>query len=103
MDSYLVVVLREAQLDLEEITEWYEEQRSGLGETFFIRYEYTVSLLAHNPHLFPEHLLFVRRALVSRVPYAIYYAVAEPNKRVEIIAVLHQKRDSDLLKERINL
>ncbi len=103
MDSYLVVILKEAQLDLEEIIEWYEEQQEGLGETFFVRYEYITGLLARNPYLFPDHLLFVRRALVSRTPYAIYYAIDEPNKQAEVIAVLHQKRDPDLLRKRINL
>ena len=103
MSSYQVVILGEAQFDLEEIIGWYEDQRAGLGETFFSRYQHTEALLANNPFLFQEKLLFVRQALVSRTQYAIYYAIDEKNKIVEIIAVLHQRRDPDILRKRINL
>ncbi|WKN46033.1 type II toxin-antitoxin system RelE/ParE family toxin [Tunicatimonas pelagia] len=103
MNDYQVVILQEAQIDIEDTIEWYEGQRQGLGETFFSRYLYTEELLANNPYLYQENLLFVRRALISRTSYAIYYAVDEQNKIVEIIAVLHQKRDPKLLKSRINL
>lgn len=50
MDNYQIVILREAQLDIEEIIEWYEEQREGLGESFFARYQHTGALLADNPY-----------------------------------------------------
>ena len=103
MSDYQVVILKEAQLDIVETIEWYESQRQGLGETFFSRYQYTEDLLVDNPYLYQENLLFVRRALISRSSYAIYYAVDEQNKRVEILAVLHQKRDPKLLKDRINI
>ena len=103
MSSYRVLILREAQLDLEDIIGWYEEQRLGLGESFFSRYLHTEALLAENPYLFQEKLLFVRRAIISRTQYAIYYAVDEENGAVEIIAVLHQKRDPNILRRRINL
>ena len=103
MSNYQVVILKEAQLDLEAIIEWYEDQRIGLGETFFSRYRHTEALLADNPYLFQEHLLFVRRALISRTSYAIYYAVDEQSALVEVIAVLHQKRNPEALKKRINL
>ena len=103
MSNYQVVILKEAQLDIEEAIEWYEGQREGLGESFFARYQYTEALLADNPYLFQENLLFVRRALISRTSYAVYYAVDEQNQLVEIVAVLHQKRSPEALKKRINL
>lgn len=74
VNNYRTIILREAQLDLEAIIDWYEEQRLGLGETFFSRYQHTEALLAKNPYLFQERLLFVRRAIISRTQHAVYYA-----------------------------
>jgi plasmid stabilization system protein ParE len=59
--------------------------------------------LSDNPYLYPEHLLFVRRAALSKFPYHVFYAVNESAAEVEIIAVLHQSRDPDALRKRINL
>ena len=73
---------------------WYEGQRAGLGEEFLV----TVNASFDNIEEFPEGCAFirgsVRRAIVARFPYAVFYQV-EP-KRVVVLAVLHTARDPKL-------
>ena len=73
---------------------WYEEQRTGLGEEFLAAVDASFDTIEE----FPEMCAFVRgnvrRAIVTRFPYAVFYQV-EP-KRVVVLAVLHTARDPRL-------
>ncbi|MGZ9262813.1 MAG: type II toxin-antitoxin system RelE/ParE family toxin, partial [Candidatus Binatia bacterium] len=84
-----VIVRRGAQADIREAALWYESQRPGLGSEFTLRLDALVERIAQNPLQFPEIGSGIRRALVQRLPYAIYFVVAPSPV---IIAVLHQRR-----------
>lgn len=60
-------------------------------------------MLARNPYMYQEHLLFVRRAYFRKLPYTIYYVIDEINALILITAVLHQKQNPALIMERLNI
>ena len=86
-----LIVRSSAQRDIADAAEWYEDQRQALGENFLEEIDRAFRRIAANPLQFPGIGDQVRRALLHRFPYAIYFVtVAEV---IEIIAVLHQHRD----------
>jgi len=92
-----VIVRQGAQADILEVALWYESRRPGLGSEFTLRFDALVERIAQTPLQFPEVGNGVRRALLQRFPYAIYFIVtASPI----VVAVLHQHRHPDTWKER---
>ena len=80
-----------AENDIQSAFEWYETQRSGLGEQFLTavreRLEAVRSFPESNSIIYRD----VRRAVVSRFPYLIFYVVRPT--RVAVLAVLHHARN----------
>jgi plasmid stabilization system protein ParE len=86
-----VILRARAECDIQTTFEWYESQQSGLGEEFLAHLREKLEALRSFPESFPVLYRNVRRAVVSRFPYAVFY-VAE-SARVVVLAVLHTSRD----------
>ncbi|MGH9963138.1 MAG: type II toxin-antitoxin system RelE/ParE family toxin [Pyrinomonadaceae bacterium] len=89
-----VVFRRRVQNDLTAAFDWYEEQRSGLGEEFLSALESTFRSIEQFPEMFARVHEDVRRAIVTQFPFAVFYLI-EP-KRIVILRVLHMARDPKL-------
>jgi len=81
----------EAESDLRDAYRWYEEQRSGLGDDFLEWVEAALLEIQANPQQFPVIHKEVRRALVRRFPYAVFYVPF--SQTVTVLAVFHCRRD----------
>lgn len=86
-----LVIRPEAEVDLERAYRWYESQSPGLGSRFLNSVDSALSLVQDNPLLFPEIYKHVRRALLRRFPYGVFYL--SEDERIVILAVLHARRD----------
>ena len=89
--SRRLVYRPEAFADVAEAFLWYQAQRAGLGWEFEAALHTTVTLLQQAPELGPVVHRSLRRILLSRFPYAIYYSLTE--ELLEIRAVLHTRRN----------
>jgi len=74
-----------------EAHEWYEMQSPGLGEEFIAAMEQQLGKLQEAPLLYAECIPGVRRALLSRFPYGLFYAVR--GDLIQVLAVLHNARN----------
>lgn len=74
-----------------EAREWYELQSSGLGEEFIAAMELQLRRLEQAPLLYAEIIPEVRRALLPRFPFGLFYTVRE--NLVHVLAVLHDARN----------
>ena len=74
-----------------EAFDWYESQSPGLGLEFAAALELQLRRLEQAPLLYTEILPGVRRTLLPRFPYGIFYAVR--NDLVHVLAVIHHARD----------
>jgi plasmid stabilization system protein ParE len=83
----------EAEADLRDAYQWYEDRRDGLGTEFVASVESTVLAILENPTRFPIVRHDVRRALVRRFPFRVFL-VAEPDE-VVVLAILHAARHPD--------
>lgn len=96
-----LIIRPEAEADISEAAQWYEHRRAGLG------LEFTATILEAAKHAaeFPfRHGLMrrrpqVRRVLVKRFPYLVFYLVRGDS--VIVFAVLHQKRHESTWQERL--
>ena len=80
----------EAASDVVLAREWYDGQRPGLGDDFVRSFERVIGLVSEHPEAFPEIAVGLRRALLGRFPYAVYYRLDDD--LVDVIACLHTRR-----------
>jgi plasmid stabilization system protein ParE len=77
--------------EIGEAQEWYELQNTGLGEEFIAAMELQLKRLEHTPLLYAEVIPGVRRSLLPRFPFGLFYTVR--GDTVYILAVLHDARN----------
>jgi toxin ParE1/3/4 len=86
-----VILRARAERDVRDIFEWYEAQQSGLGAQFLADLRSTLEVLREFPASAPFIYKNVRRAIVSKFPYFVFYVDA--STRVVVLAVLHSSRN----------
>ena len=87
----VVIFRREAEAELTQAFEWYEARSGGLGGQFLIAVDAALSRIVRDPEAYPVVHRDVRRSLMRRFPFVLYY-VAESG-RVTILACFHGRRD----------
>lgn len=90
---------RAAQKEFNEAAAWYEVQRTGLGVDFISEVEGCIALVSESPFKYAVLYRNIRRALVYRFPYSVYFQI-EPD-RIRILAVLHARRNPAIWQSRI--
>lgn len=86
-----VVFTAAADEELVAACTWYEQEREGLGDQLFTEVSRLLAVIAEHPLRFRVVRHSLRRALVARFPYAIYYRVLGDTVTVE--GFLHGSRD----------
>ena len=70
----LPVVLRpEAQAEFDEVCDWYEQRRPGLGVDFVAQIQEVFDRISNTPELYAQIFRDVRRRVVRRFPYSVLY------------------------------
>lgn len=99
--SYKIVLLKEAEYDLDDAFLWYEMQKPLLGTKFIEYIDKGFQFITFHPKASPEKIEFVRCHIIKKFPFGIYYKLNEEKKEIQIIAVLHFKRNQKMLDQRI--
>ncbi|MCK9189420.1 type II toxin-antitoxin system RelE/ParE family toxin [Acidithiobacillus sp.] len=89
--AYRLKFSKRALRETGEAQEWYELQSPGLGEEFIAALELQLKRLEQAPLLYAEVISSVRRALLPRFPYGLFYVVR--GDLVHVLAVLHDARN----------
>jgi toxin ParE1/3/4 len=89
--SYILTVRKEAEFDVDEAFEYYEEKREGLGHDFLLCVEEALGKLQRNPFIYREIFKDLRRVPIQRFPYRVFYLVQ--NNNVIVTAVFHARKD----------
>lgn len=89
--KHMIYIRPEAEHDLKEAYAWYEAQIPGLGADFLLHVDAQLKSLQRSPLQNPVVHQEVRRCLIRRFPYSIFYIVED--ERVVVLAVFHAKRD----------
>jgi toxin ParE1/3/4 len=88
--TYKVVVRPEAAREIQEAFDWYEGRSEGLGLEFLRAADACLSGVRRNPSAFQPVHEQVRRALLRKFPYALFYLLSEDT--IVVVACFHVRR-----------
>ena len=94
------VVQPEAEAEISEAFRWYEDKQEGLGSEFMRVVEASFAAIKRYPQSYQVVRGQVRRAVLRRFPYSIFY-LAEPDKIV-VIGCIQANRNPKIWKRRID-
>ncbi|WP_310447674.1 type II toxin-antitoxin system RelE/ParE family toxin [Thiobacillus sp.] len=89
--SRSLVFRRQAREEFDAAGDWYERERPGLGRAFLTEVERVLQTVVSNPDTFPEVLEGIRKAVIKRFPYCLYFRVR--GEVVVVPAVFHSARN----------
>ena len=95
-----LIVEPEAEQDISDGYGWYESRRTGLGPEFLQELESSLNRVVENPLSYTEVIEGVRRSVVRRFPYLIYYRITE--QEIRVLAVLPAAQDPEYIESRLN-
>lgn len=81
-----------ADSDVVDTYAWYESAQPQLGEDFLRDVARAIALVVAHPEGCPDVHRGLRRALLHRFPYSLYYRLSDADRIIEIRACLHQSR-----------
>ena len=80
-----------ARADIAEAFRWYEARSIGLGFEFLRAVRVAFAGIERAPQQFPLALDDIRKALLPRFPYVVYFVIHP--RGLSVIAVMHGRRD----------
>lgn len=89
----------EAEAELHGAIAYYEGKRRGLGADFQAEVEKAVQQVQKSPGMFPLHREDVRKSLVRRFPFTVFFQ--DLDEAIWVLAVAHQKRKPDYWIDRL--
>jgi toxin ParE1/3/4 len=87
-----------AEDELREARDWYEREGAGLGRRFIEAVDLLLTGISESPRRFPVVHRDIRRAIVPRFPYGVFFI--DETKRVHVIGVVHLHRHPDTWRRR---
>lgn len=97
--DYKTLIRPEERADLLDAFHWYQSQRPGLGLDFKLCIDEVLSTLQRIPLIYKTVLHEVRRAVIKKFPFGVFYLVKD--NIVIVLAVVHARRDPAEWKGRI--
>jgi plasmid stabilization system protein ParE len=92
------VLTAEAEADLAEAAEWYEDKGAGLGVDLIKAVRAAINFAASNPEVYAKIHGDLRRAPVKRFPYGIFYRLRD--QQLYVVAILHDRRNPTVWQSR---
>ncbi len=100
ISRWKIIIEDLAQLDLHDVYQWYEEEKTGLGEEFLDSFEVSISIIERNPLHASSYDETCRSATLKRFPYEVIYLVNDVKSEINIIAISHQHRKPSWFRNR---
>jgi plasmid stabilization system protein ParE len=90
LEKFNIEISEYAHSEIDDAREFYNLQKDGLGDDFKYDVFLAITNIATFPNLYPNINTNVKRCLLHRFPYSIFYAIREQS--VVILSVAHQHR-----------
>ncbi len=87
-----------AATELEAAALWYEEQKRGLGSEFIRAVDVALSKIGRTPMIFNISFEDMRRCLLKKFPFGIFFSVEEDH--IVVVSIFHLRRNPKQLKKR---
>lgn len=86
-----VLLHPEAEGEFRDAILWYEHQRKGLGLEFVLCIDEAIERIRRSPETFPKVHKGIRRIVVRRFPFAVFYDIS--GSEIRVLAIFHSRRD----------
>lgn len=93
-----LIVRPDAADDIDEAHDYYERKRYGLGEDFVACIEAMLEQIAARPLSFTATYRDIRRAVVRRFPYGIFFRILDDV--IYVVGVFHGRRSPRQIRRR---
>ena len=97
--SYSIYVRGAAERDVAEAQLWYEQQQMGLAGEFNVEFSAALERIAETPFIYPQRYRGIRRAVLRRFPFLVWYRVEDT--RITVLACTHGKANPIKLPSRL--
>jgi plasmid stabilization system protein ParE len=94
-----LILLSQADLDIQTGFERYEDYQQGRGEVFMRQLDAAFTLLRQHPEVAPVYAGPYRRMLVREFPYGIFYQ-AQP-ARIIVAAIMDLRQDPQAIRRKL--
>ena len=81
----------QARSEIANAASWYEGQSVGLGADFLRAIDVTISSIRHNPEQYQRVRGRIRRAVLRRFPYSVFYVLTEDE--IVVVGCMHGRRN----------
>ena len=98
--KYNVKIEPEALADIQEISDWYNENQIGLGKRFLKTAINQIDGLDKDPHVYAIRYKEIRCLLLKKFPHMVHFYINEENKTVEVLAVISTSRNPKIWTEK---
>lgn len=88
---FTVIFTPAAQTELIEAQDWYETEAPGFGRRFRFAIDGLIERMSASPRQFPVTFKNVRRALLRRFPYMLFFVIE--GETLYVIACFHASRN----------
>ena len=88
-----------ARAEMDDAFVWYEDQAVGLGYEFLDALDQAIRLITSFPDSHPQAGKKLRRCLLNRFPYALYYGIDQG--AIIVVAVAHLRRNPHYWVDRV--
>jgi plasmid stabilization system protein ParE len=94
-----LILLLQADLDIQAAFERYEDYQQGRGEVFMRQLDGALGLLRQHPEIAPVYARPYRRMLMREFPYGIFYE-AQPS-RIIVAAIMDLRQAPQAIRRRL--
>jgi hypothetical protein len=103
MKLYQVLIDSDALIDIQQATDWYNQQHAGLGGRFQSQVVAQISLLTKNHKHYSPRYKKVCCMLIRKFPYLVHFTVDKKREVIEVLAVFHTSRSPKIWLKRKSL
>lgn len=89
----------EAEVDFDKQYEYYFEDNLKVADTFFQRISVSLEKIKQNPYSYPIVYRDIRKYVVKKFPFVIYYQIVD--HVIRVIAVFHTSRNPEIWNDRV--
>ncbi len=96
---FSVEISSDAQTDFETSFAYYYKGSPKVAGDFLVKIDLAFEHIRENPNLFPVVYKNVRKYVVKKFPFVIYYQIFEA--KVRVIAIFHSSRNPVVWSDRV--
>ena len=95
-----LVLLLQAELDIQAAFNRYEGFQEGRGEVFLHHLDAAITLMRQHPEIAPVYGEAYRRMLIRDFPYGVFYQVQ--TNRLIVAAVMDLRQDPEAIRRKLS-